>query len=674
MNGYTPNRDRKTIKIQPGYDSTITESMPIPSSELSSDISSWITDEDEGIARKPNVFKRNGKMTTSEKKTTNDSDHHSYPKTQNNEVKYWERDNSSIQLNDSWEVIEGSMVIREVESSFKTDSMASRRNKKATHDISLDEPVKFLNDSPVNNRDVLDLPEQLEQLHNSRKSSESHTATFASAKALNYLKQEETKGNKSQKGTKLRDGPFEYDNPDSEEDDYDSEQEYSSHSNKVDQSHTGSQWAPSKAVKSVVPHDEDHIKPESSSVKTLLKTSSKETDQEGWIWSSDEKHAARTVIGKINDSQTSRHLDSLSTHTSPLLQSHSKLLNHKLHKVKKKHDNYVSQKQFKKFIASTKQNVISEKESSVKPQDRKRCKSPLNIVDKLVQDANHRLRNKQKYEHLGQDAPFASGYKQWNKNLRNETSRNKSVQPKTRTTRIRDSSSYTSETSQFSRPASINSNNSKNRNMSAQRVKDMIERFKEQEKLKQEILQRERQIKKMESYDADEIELKKNIHKKYLRTKYKEKNGHSRWERENSEEMVRNLYKRAAEKKTKFEKIREQNKIKEEEKIKQYFKPKVLDSCKSWERLKLIENKVSKREEMKEIKRRQKVDKAVSNQEQRFINDNKDTVYVRMQDDLEYRKERDRKRKQLKKLKDLHYKEYLKLMHDECSDEEYGKI
>jgi trichohyalin len=177
----------------------------------------------------------------------------------------------------------------------------------------------------------------------------------------------------------------------------------------------------------------------------------------------------------------------------------------------------------------------------------------------------------------------------------------------------------------------------------------------------------------MEIHDADEIELKKNIHKKYLRTKYKEKNGHSRWERENSEEVVRNLHKRAAEKKIKFEKIREQKKIKEEEKIKQYFKPKVLDSCKSWERLKLTEDKVSKREKMKEIKRRQKVDEAVSNQEQRFINDNKNTVYVRMQDDLEYRKERDRKRKQLKKLKDLHYKEYLKLMHDECSDEEYGK-
>jgi hypothetical protein len=200
------------------------------------------------------------------------------------------------------------------------------------------------------------------------------------------------------------------------------------------------------------------------------------------------------VIGKVNDSQTSRHLDSISTHTSPMLQSQSKLLNHKLHKVKKKHDNYVSQKQFKKFISSTKQNIISEKEGSIKPLDRKRCKSPLNIVDKLMEDANHRLRNKQRNERLRQDAPFASGNRQWNKNLRNETSRNKSAQPKTRNTRIRDSSSYTSQTSQLSRPDSTNSNKSKNRNMSAQRVKEMIERFKEQEKLKQEILQRERQI------------------------------------------------------------------------------------------------------------------------------------------------------------------------------------
>lgn len=193
--------------------------------------------------------------------------------------------------------------------------------------------------------------------------------------------------------------------------------------------------------------------------------------------------------------------------------------------------------------------------------------------------------------------------------------------------------------------------------MSAQRVKVMLERFKVQEKLKQEILERERQIKKMEN-QGDDIELKKNIHKKYLRTKYKAVHGHSRWEREDSEEMVKKMYQRAADKKMKFDQIRQQNQAKEEEKIKEYFRPKVMQSCQSWERLKQIEDKIKKNIKIKEVKRRQKVDEAISNQEQRFINENKNTVYARMQEDLEFRRDRDRKRRQLKKLKDLHYKEY----------------
>lgn len=40
VGGYKPNRDKKKVKIQTGYDSSLTESMPIPSSELSSDVSS----------------------------------------------------------------------------------------------------------------------------------------------------------------------------------------------------------------------------------------------------------------------------------------------------------------------------------------------------------------------------------------------------------------------------------------------------------------------------------------------------------------------------------------------------------------------------------------------------------------------------------------------------------
>ena len=55
--------------------------------------------------------------------------------------------------------------------------------------------------------------------------------------------------------------------------------------------------------------------------------------------------------------------------------------------------------------------------------------------------------------------------------------------------------------------------------MSAQRVKEMVKRFEAQERLKQEILERERQIKRLEAREKDNKELKKNIHKKYLRTK-----------------------------------------------------------------------------------------------------------------------------------------------------------
>ena len=380
------------------------------------------------------MFNHLKKGTTSDKKTAIDSDFGSHPITPRKEFATKERDNSSIQLNDSWQVVEGSSIIMEVESSYRTESNASKRNKKLNHDMLFDEPVKLLDDSPV--VDMKNLPEQLEQLHNSRKSSESHTATFASIKGLYPIKKEEVKIAKSQKGTKVKDGPFEYDGPNSEVEDYDSEQEFSYHSNKVNFSNAGSQWNPTKEVKSVVPNDDDHIMPESSSAKTIQKISSTETDHDGWIGSSDEKHAVKTVYGRGNDSQTSHHLESLSTHTSPNLQSHSKLLNHhKLQKVKKKHDNYVSQKEFKNFISSTKRQIISEK-SSPRPQEKKkRFKSPLNIVDKLVEDANQRLRNKQKNEHLGQGNAFASVFSQFNKTLRT-----KSVQPQTRKSRFQDSS------------------------------------------------------------------------------------------------------------------------------------------------------------------------------------------------------------------------------------------
>ena len=204
--------------------------------------------------------------------------------------------------------------------------------------------------------------------------------------------------------------------------------------------------------------------------------------------------------------------------------------------------------------------------------------------------------------------------------------------------------------------------------MSAQRVKEMVKRFEAQERLKQEILERERQIKRLETREKDNKELKKNIHKKYLRTKYKEKHGTSRWHRENSEETVNKMYNRAIAKKNKFEKLEKEKAERKENELKSLFKPKILQSVKSWENLKRNEDKINKKISLKDKVRVEKVREAVINQEIRFEKDNKNTVYLRMQNDLEKRRERERKRRKLKKFKDLHFKEYTQLMQQEFED------
>ena len=91
------------------------------------------------------------------------------------------------------------------------------------------------------------------------------------------------------------------------------------------------------------------------------------------------------------------------------------------------------------------------------------------------------------------------------------------------------------------------------RSVSAQRVNQMLERFETQEKLKQEILERERQLKRMEGSQENE-EVKKSVHKQYLNTKYREQNGHTRWSRENSEEVVERMYNRVYDKQEKIKK------------------------------------------------------------------------------------------------------------------------
>lgn len=188
------------------------------------------------------------------------------------------------------------------------------------------------------------------------------------------------------------------------------------------------------------------------------------------------------------------------------------------------------------------------------------------------------------------------------------------------------------------------------RKMSAQRVKMMLSRFETQEKLKQEILERERQLKRIEP-NQDEIELGKNLHKKYLRTKYKSRHGHSRWNRENSEEMVDKMYKRAFDKIAKIEKQEQEKAQKTEAELKTFFKPQILSSVKSWENLKKVDMKNEQKRVKADLRKEQKKIHAMKTVHRRFENENKGTVYGRMQSDLEMRRERERKRRQLKKFK-----------------------
>mmetsp|Transcript_2379 Transcript_2379/g.2244 ORF Transcript_2379/g.2244 Transcript_2379/m.2244 type:complete len:111 (-) Transcript_2379:415-747(-) len=79
-------------------------------------------------------------------------------------------------------------------------------------------------------------------------------------------------------------------------------------------------------------------------------------------------------------------------------------------------------------------------------------KSPLRIVDRLLEDANERLKNKKKLEKFGRDPSVAKTVNEWNGTLRN-----KSAQPTRKLgtrSRIDSTSSYRSGNSQY---RSINS-------------------------------------------------------------------------------------------------------------------------------------------------------------------------------------------------------------------------
>jgi hypothetical protein len=161
--------------LEDGYDSSLTSSGPDPSDPYSvpneSDLSSCINDEDEGKAQTPNVFSK-----------------YSPTKSSINQI------NDSLSVHSSWEIVEGSSIVMEVEDSFST---LRSKNK--------DEQI-FIEPIPIS---------QLLNEHDSKKSSESLTATFASAsrqdgKITNKL--EESKQNEIIKSDRIhhKEKPFEY--------------------------------------------------------------------------------------------------------------------------------------------------------------------------------------------------------------------------------------------------------------------------------------------------------------------------------------------------------------------------------------------------------------------------------------------------------------------------------
>ena len=97
------------------------------------------------------------------------------------------------------------------------------------------------------------------------------------------------------------------------------------------------------------------------------------------------------------------------------------------------------------------------------------------------------------------------------------------------------------------------------------------------------------------------------------------------------------------------------NKYKFEAELKTYFKPKLVSDL----------NKLHKNEDLNkkkivkiQLQRDKSKIKSIAEVEQKFQQENKNTVYERMQRDLQHRRAREKKRNQLKQLKDMHYKEY----------------
>lgn len=176
-------------------------------------------------------------------------------------------------------------------------------------------------------------------------------------------------------------------------------------------------------------------------------------------------------------------------------------------KEQKPSGDYVTHNEFKKFIQSAKREVSSERDHSGLIS--RNIKSPIRIVNKLVEDANRRQKNKEEIEHLGRGPSFALTFGKWNSTLRAK-SQQPSLQSRSQSRgALRTDSNYKLSLAvvKNSQVCGDPRNSSAQRQASAQRVKQMLERFETQEKLKQEILERERQLKKLES-NPDEEETK----------------------------------------------------------------------------------------------------------------------------------------------------------------------
>jgi hypothetical protein len=283
--------------------------------------------------------------------------------------------------------VEGSSIILEVNSSYKTDSIASKRQNNVVTNHTTPEPN----------------PEQ------NSKSSESRTATFASKPAV---KHEESKtGNLDIQSKNSKEGPFEY-GVCSGDEDYDSEQE----GYDVPRKHKNRSKTPTKGSNTHQKTSKMLKSPQKSPESSIMSE-----DSSDWITNPSHNAPKSVAPHQKSSPSSSQHIDSMSTHTSPQFQSHPKLL--RKQKLKKQKKNFITHQQFKQFVSNVKANVVSEKPKK----QLRRAKSPLSIVDKLVDDAHRRLKVKQMNEPIGRDTPFADVYGKWNGTLR----RDRSAQPKT---------------------------------------------------------------------------------------------------------------------------------------------------------------------------------------------------------------------------------------------------